>query len=110
MTEPEVWLQLEDAFRNREWTRAAILADALQECGQEELADTVRWTCKNDPKERFWFPVWSPFEGAYGFCFRFQNPDDTEAEGSNYDKLVPLKVAILAVHRYREWARAYYCF
>lgn len=43
MTEPEVWQQLEDAFRNREWTRAAILADALQECGQEALADTVRW-------------------------------------------------------------------
>ncbi len=43
MTEPEVWQQLEDAFRNREWTRAAILADALQECGQEVLADTVRW-------------------------------------------------------------------
>lgn len=110
MTEPEVWQQLEDAFRNREWTRAAILADALQECGQEQLADTVRWACRNDSQISCWLPVWRPLEDGEGFSFRLQNPDETESAGSHYEGQATLKGAIYAVHRYREWARAYYCF
>jgi hypothetical protein len=74
VTEAECWQQLEDAFRRREWTRAAILADALQECGQEELADTVRWTVKyvddltlghSSTSWNFLLPTGSSFAGFF---------------------------------------------
>lgn len=77
MTEPEVWQQLEDAFRNREWTRAAILADALQECGQEKLADTVRWMVKyvDDLTLGHYAPTWNfllPTDPSFAGYFSHQ--------------------------------------
>lgn len=43
MTESEAWATAYEALVDEDWTLLLIACDAIQECGQEERAVTLRW-------------------------------------------------------------------
>jgi len=43
VTESEAWALAEDGLERRDNTQALVACDALQECGRETEASTLRW-------------------------------------------------------------------
>jgi hypothetical protein len=63
----EVWTHIEQLFRERDWTGVAVMADALQEAGEERLAGCVRWMAEKKVKVGW---VSRPAEGDHYYrCF-----------------------------------------
>lgn len=46
MNTEEVWTHIERYLLERNWTGVVVMADALQELGEERLAGTLRWISK----------------------------------------------------------------